>query len=205
AVVHRLEPRRLLHRHAARHHRRLDGLRLDSVGGSACSPAAGPAPPWRRPGDGGRRAATAAGEYHPGRPDRCARHHPSAAAELHPVGPVPPLAGPEPGPRARRLPAGPGRRGRRGHPGSSPGSSSQPGTLASGSQSRSRTTVGPTGVEASTATSVIVAGSATLDGLSYQGTAQVPTASGTLTMMKFTMSSLTLAGDVRATVTQNGQ
>ena len=51
-------------------------------------------------------------------------------------------------------------------PGSSPGSSSQPGTLASGSQSRSRTTVGPTGVEASTATSVIVAGSATLDGLS---------------------------------------
>jgi hypothetical protein len=72
-------------------------------------------------------------------------------------------------------------------------------------QPRSRTAAGPSGVEASTATSVIIAGSATLDGLSYQGTAQVPTASGTLTMMKFTMSSLTLAGDVRATVTQNGE
>ena len=124
------------------------------------------------------------------------------------MGPVPPPAGPEPGPRARRLPAGPAGAGTGATPGSSPGSSSQPGTLAgpaSGSQSRSRTAAGPSGVEASTATSVIVAGSATLGGLSYQGTAQVPTASGTLTMMKFTMSSLTLAGDVRATVTQNGQ
>ena len=59
---------------------------------------------------------------------------------------------------------------------------------------------GAPGVEASTAASVIVAGSAILDGMSYQGTGQVPTASGTLTM-----SSLTLAGGVRATVTQNGQ
>ena len=74
----------------------------------------------------------------------------------------------------------------------------------SGSQSKSKT-AGTPGVEASTAASVIVAGSATLDGMSYQGTAQVPTASGTLSMMKFTMSSLTLTGGVRATVTQNGQ
>jgi Family of unknown function (DUF6114) len=95
-------------------------------------------------------------------------------------------------------------------PGSSPspGGTPQPGTSAgpaSGGQSKSKTAAGTPGVEASTATSVIVAGSATLDGLSYQGTAQVPTASGTLTMMKFTMSSLTLTGDVTATVTQNGQ
>ena len=95
-------------------------------------------------------------------------------------------------------------------PGSSPspGSAPQPGTSAgpaSGSQSKSRTAAGTPGAEASTATSVIAAGSATLDGMSYQGTAQVPTASGTLTMMKFTMSSLTLTGDVRAAVTQNGQ
>jgi hypothetical protein len=41
--------------------------------------------------------------------------------------------------------------------------------------------------------------------MSYQGTAQVPTASGSVTMMKFTMSALTLTGGVRATVTQNGQ
>jgi hypothetical protein len=95
-------------------------------------------------------------------------------------------------------------------PGSSPGpgSTPQPSTSAgstSGSQSKPRTAAGTPGVEASTATSVIVAGSATLDGMSYQGTAHVPTASGTLTMMKFTMSSLTLTGGVRATVTQNGQ
>jgi Family of unknown function (DUF6114) len=97
-----------------------------------------------------------------------------------------------------------------GAPGSSPdpGSTPQPGTSggpASGTPSKSKTAVGAPGVEASTATSVIVAGSATLDGMAYQGTAQVPTASGTLTMMKFTMSSLTLNGGVRATVTQNGQ
>jgi hypothetical protein len=95
-------------------------------------------------------------------------------------------------------------------PGSSPGpgSAPQPSTSAgstSGSQSKPRTAAGTPGVEASTATSVIVAGSATLDGMSYQGTAHVPTAGGTLTMMKFTMSSLTLTGGVRATVTQNGQ
>jgi hypothetical protein len=95
---------------------------------------------------------------------------------------------------------------------SSPGRTPQPSTSAgstagstSGSRATSKRAAGPSGVEASTATSVIVAGSATLDGLSYQGAAQVPTASGTLTMMKFTMSSLTLTGGVTATVTQNGQ
>jgi hypothetical protein len=87
--------------------------------------------------------------------------------------------------------------------GATPGSSPSPGSTPQ--PSKSKTAAGTLGVEASTATSVIVAGSATLDGMSYQGTAQVPTASGTLTMMKFTMSSLTLTGDVRATVTQNGQ
>jgi len=119
-----------------------------------------------------------------------------------------PLPAPSPGPAPAASQPAPAGAGTGATSGSSPGSSSQPGTLAgpaSGSQSRSRTAAGPSGVEASTATSVIVAGSATLDGLSYQGTAQVPTASGTLTMMKFTMSSLTLAGNVRATVTQNGQ
>ncbi len=119
-----------------------------------------------------------------------------------------PLPAPSPDPAPAATQPAPAGAGTGATPGSSPGSSSQPGTLAgpaSGSQSRPRTAAGPPGVEASTATSVIVAGSATLDGLSYQGTAQVPTASGTLTMMKFTMSSLTLAGDVRATITQNGQ
>lgn len=90
----------------------------------------------------------------------------------------------------------------------SPGRTPQPGTSAGpapGSRAKAKTAAGAPGVEASTATSVIVAGSATLDGMSYQGTAQVPTASGSVTMMKFTMSALTLTGGVRATVTQNGQ
>jgi hypothetical protein len=88
---------------------------------------------------------------------------------------------------------------------SSRGRTSRPSTPASGRQSKAKTAAGSPGLEASTATSVIVAGAATLDGLSYQGTAQVPTARGTVTMMKFTMSALTLTGGVIATVTQNGQ
>jgi hypothetical protein len=121
---------------------------------------------------------------------------------------------PSPAPSPSPAPAGTqptsGSAGTGSNPGSSPGpgSAPQPSTSAgsaSGSQSKSKTAAGTPGVEASTATSVIVAGSATLDGMSYQGTAQVPTASGTLTMMKFTMSALTLTGGVRATVTQTGQ
>jgi hypothetical protein len=107
-----------------------------------------------------------------------------------------PSQAPSPAPAATQ-PASPG-----------PDRTPQPSTSAgptSGSQSRSKTAAGTPGVEASTATSVIVAGSATLDGLSYQGTTKVPTAGGTVTMMTFTMSSLTLTGGVRATVTQNGQ
>jgi hypothetical protein len=50
---------------------------------------------------------------------------------------------------------------------------------------------------------VIKAGSATLDDLAYQGAASVPVAGGgTERMMKFTATSLTLAGDVTASVTQ---
>lgn len=61
------------------------------------------------------------------------------------------------------------------------------------------------GFAASVATSVITAGSATLNGLAYQGAAKVPVAGGTQTMMKFTLNSMTLSGNVTATVTENGQ
>jgi hypothetical protein len=60
------------------------------------------------------------------------------------------------------------------------------------------------GLVAATATSVITAGSATLDHLVYQGAASVPVAGGTVRMMKFTAASITLAGGVTATVTQGG-
>jgi uncharacterized protein DUF6114 len=98
--------------------------------------------------------------------------------------------------------AGPGTSSSRDRTPRTPG----PGTPASGRRaSGRRTAAGSPGLEASTAASAIVAGAATLDGLSYQGTAQVPTARGTVTMMKFTMSALTLTGGVIATVTQDGQ
>ena len=61
------------------------------------------------------------------------------------------------------------------------------------------------GLVAATATSVITAGSATLVHLAYQGAANVPAAGGgTVRMMKFTATSVTLSGDVTASVTQLG-
>jgi hypothetical protein len=78
-------------------------------------------------------------------------------------------------------------------PSASPGSSDQ------------KTTTATPGLAAATDTSVITAGSATLNGLAYQGTAKVPTADGTQTMMKFTLTSMTLSGNVTATVTHGGQ
>lgn len=57
---------------------------------------------------------------------------------------------------------------------------------------------------AAAAQSTLTADSALLEGLSYDGVAQVATASGTVTMMKFTMSSLTLTGNIALTVTEGG-
>jgi Family of unknown function (DUF6114) len=87
--------------------------------------------------------------------------------------------------------------------GASPGSG-QGGKKGKSRQHNPRRTSGP-GLEAATATSVITAGSATMDGLVYQGEATVPTAGGgSVKMMKFTATSLALSGDVTATVTQRG-
>lgn len=82
-------------------------------------------------------------------------------------------------------------------PGPSPSATSSPGTPT--------LTAPSSGFAASVATSVITAGSATLNGLAYQGAAKVPVAGGTQTMMKFTLNSMTLSGNVTATVTENGQ
>jgi hypothetical protein len=57
---------------------------------------------------------------------------------------------------------------------------------------------------AAVAPSSLTANSALLEGLSYDGVAQVATASGTVTMMKFTMTSLTLTGDIALTVSEGG-
>ena len=61
------------------------------------------------------------------------------------------------------------------------------------------------GLVAATATSVITAGSATLVDLAYRGAANVPAGGGgTVRLMKFTATSITLSGDVTASVTQRG-
>jgi hypothetical protein len=86
-----------------------------------------------------------------------------------------------------------------GSPGASPG-------LPGASSGRARMIArADLGLEASTATTVLTAGSATLDGLAYQGTAKVPTADGEQTMMVFTLNSMSLSGNVTTTVTQDGQ
>jgi Family of unknown function (DUF6114) len=90
-----------------------------------------------------------------------------------------------------------------GSPGSSPqsGQSGRPGKH----RSAQRRAAADAGLVAATATSVIKAGSGTLDGLAYQGAANVPVAGGgTVRMMKFTATSITLSGDVTASVTQRG-
>jgi len=51
---------------------------------------------------------------------------------------------------------------------------------------------------------VLTAGSATLTGFKYQGNVDVPTASGSQSMMKFTADSISLSGTVTVTVTENG-
>lgn len=61
------------------------------------------------------------------------------------------------------------------------------------------------GLVASSATSVITAGSATLTGFGYQGVVNMPVAGGgTVQMMEFTASSMALDGGVTASVTQSG-
>lgn len=62
------------------------------------------------------------------------------------------------------------------------------------------------GLQVSTAQFTLVTGSALLLGASYQGVAQVPTATPgkTVPMMEFTMNSLTLDGAPTLTVTQGG-
>jgi len=84
----------------------------------------------------------------------------------------------------------------------SPGQPGPPGK--SRHKGKHRTASGPDLV-AATASSVITAGSATLDEFVYQGAANVPTADGgTVKMMKFTATSMALSGDVTATVRQRG-
>jgi hypothetical protein len=62
----------------------------------------------------------------------------------------------------------------------------------------------PTAVRVSAAQSSITAGSAVMTGLSYDGVATVATVSGTVRMLKFSMSTLTLSGGTVLTVSEAG-
>ena len=85
-----------------------------------------------------------------------------------------------------------------------PGSSTAAGNPGKRRAAQRRAAAGG-GLVAATATSVITAGSATLVHLAYQGAANVPAGGGgTVRMMKFTATSITLSGDVTASVTQRG-
>jgi hypothetical protein len=62
----------------------------------------------------------------------------------------------------------------------------------------------PAGLVVAAVPSDITANTATLTGLSFDGVADVPTASGTQQMLKFSMSGLNLSGDDNLTVTEGG-
>jgi Family of unknown function (DUF6114) len=85
-----------------------------------------------------------------------------------------------------------------------PGNPASPTPSPSASPGASKRAAGSPGLVAASASSVIKAGSAALDDFAYQGAATLPTASGSVAMMKFTASSLTLSAGVTATVTQGG-
>jgi hypothetical protein len=136
-------------------------------------------------------------------PYRSADPRPTASPSSPAAGPSSPAAGPSSPAAGPGSPAaGPG------SPAAGPGSAAtSPRSSSSGANSgRARMIArADLGLEASTATTVLTAGSATLDGLAYQGTAKVPTADGGQTMMVFTLNSMSLSGNVTTTVTQDGQ
>lgn len=108
------------------------------------------------------------------------------------------LPGPSPSPSPGPSPSGPVP----GLPGPGPSPSPAPSKSPSAAQKRA---AGSPGLVAAAATSVIKAGSAAMDHFAYQGVATLPTAGGTVRMMKFTAASLDLSGGVRATVSQGGR
>jgi hypothetical protein len=85
-----------------------------------------------------------------------------------------------------------------------PGGSSASGTAnAGGKKAAQKNATADPGLVASAATEVLTAGSASLTHFSYAGNVTLPVGNGgTVSMMKFTADSITLAGGVTDTVTQ---
>jgi hypothetical protein len=91
-------------------------------------------------------------------------------------------------------------------PASLPVGSSASGTAkATGKKAAQKNASADPGLVASAATEVLTAGSVTLTHFAYAGNVTLPVGGGgSVSMMKFTADSLTLAGDVIDTVTQGG-
>ena len=83
------------------------------------------------------------------------------------------------------------------------GSSASGAAKANGKKAAQKNASADPGLVASAATEVLTAGSATLTHFAYAGNVSLPVGGGgSVSMMKFTADSLTLAGDVTDTVTQ---
>ncbi len=91
-------------------------------------------------------------------------------------------------------------------PASLPAGSSASGTAkANGKKAAQKNASADPGLVSSAATEVLTAGSATLDHFTYEGNVTLPVGGGgSVSMMKFTADSITLAGGVTDTVTQGG-
>jgi hypothetical protein len=115
---------------------------------------------------------------------------PTASPSASP-GPVPSPSGGGPGPTGSGMPS------------ASPSPSPSP--SASRKRAAAKLAAATPGLVASSATTVLTAGSATLAGFTYAGNVDMPVAGGgTVTMMEFTADSMTLAGGVTDSVTQLG-
>ncbi len=87
----------------------------------------------------------------------------------------------------------------------SPSGTSPGGAAAKGKKAAEKVAAAPSAITASSAASVLTAGSATLADFQYQGNVSMPVSGGTTEeMMEFTASSADLSGDVTVSVTQGG-
>jgi len=88
----------------------------------------------------------------------------------------------------------------------SPSASPSPAASASATAASSVKAAAQSGLVITAAQFSLTTGSAVMNGATYDGTAEVPTASGsTVEMLKFSMTSLTLDGSPTLTVSQDGQ
>lgn len=131
-----------------------------------------------------------------------AQPHPTAAPRPAPS-PTPSASCPSPSPSPTT--SGPASPAPTGGPRPRPTTSTSPSPGPTRKRQKvTKKAAAPGGLVVAAVPSDIVANTATLTGLSYDGVASVPTASGPQQMLKFSMSGLNLSGDDDLTVTEGG-